>query len=607
MLLGTGVEAFEGDAAVERVRTSDGRTLECDFVVVGVGVQPRTELAAAGRPRRRQRHPRRRAPARPARPACSPPATSPTPTTRSTASGSASSTGPTRCTRARPRPATCSATTSAYDRLPYFFSDQYDVGMEYSGFARTWDRVVFRGDPASREFIAFWLADDRVVAGMNVNVWDVTDPIQRADPRARARRRPAPRRPRRAARASSRRRARTACMNRLQALHDAGVSIWLDTLSRELLDSGAFADADRRLRGDRRDLEPDDLRQGDHRLRPLRRPAPRRRRRRRRATRRSCSSSSRSTTSAAPPTCCAPPTRRATDATASSPSSARPTSPTTPQATIEQAIELWAPPRPAQRDDQGSGHRGRDPGDRGAHRPRRQRQHHAAVLHRALRAGHRRLPRRSRAARRRQASRSTRSPRSRRSSSRASTPRPTPCCRPTPTCAAGWRSPTPSAPTRRYRDRFADERWLALPRAGARPQRPLWASTGTKDPAYSDVLYVEELIAPDVINTMPEATLRAFADHGDVGAHLQRRSGAATADPSPRAGRRHRPRRHHRAARARRRALLLRLLPRAARLHREQASGDRRFRAHAPALTRLRQEFSWSCLRRRQTRIAAVS
>ena len=45
-----------------------------------------------------------------------------------------------------------------YDRLPYFFSDQYDVGMEYSGFARTWDRVVFRGDPASREFIAFWLA-----------------------------------------------------------------------------------------------------------------------------------------------------------------------------------------------------------------------------------------------------------------------------------------------------------------------------------------------------------------------------------------------------------------------------------------------------------------
>jgi transaldolase len=69
----------------------------------------------------------------------------------------------------------------------------------------------------------------------------------------------------------------------------------------------------------------------------------------------------------------------------------------------------------------------------------------------------------------------------------------------------------------RYRERFADDRWRALRDAGAHPQRPLWASTGTKDPAYSDVLYVEQLIAPDVVNTMPEATLRAFADHGEVG------------------------------------------------------------------------------------------
>jgi transaldolase len=74
----------------------------------------------------------------------------------------------------------------------------------------------------------------------------------------------------------------------------------------------------------------------------------------------------------------------------------------------------------------------------------------------------------------------------------------------------------------RYLDRFseepclADERWLALRAAGARPQRPLWASTGTKDSAYSDVLYVEGLIRPGVVNTMPQGTLRAFADHGDV-------------------------------------------------------------------------------------------
>jgi len=66
-----------------------------------------------------------------------------------------------------------------YERLPYFFSDQYDVGMEYSGFAREWDRVVFRGDPATREFVAFWVAGDHVLAGMNVNVWDVNQDVQR--------------------------------------------------------------------------------------------------------------------------------------------------------------------------------------------------------------------------------------------------------------------------------------------------------------------------------------------------------------------------------------------------------------------------------------------
>jgi transaldolase len=68
----------------------------------------------------------------------------------------------------------------------------------------------------------------------------------------------------------------------------------------------------------------------------------------------------------------------------------------------------------------------------------------------------------------------------------------------------------------RYLERFGDERWRALEERGARPQRPLWASTGTKDPAYPDVLYVEQLIAPGVVNTMPDKTLHAFADHGNV-------------------------------------------------------------------------------------------
>ncbi|MFE7592357.1 NAD(P)/FAD-dependent oxidoreductase [Kitasatospora sp. NPDC057512] len=69
---------------------------------------------------------------------------------------------------------------AVYDRVPYFFTDQYDLGMEYVGYVEPdgYDRVVFRGDPATREFIAFWLSGGRVLAGMNVNVWDVTDPIR---------------------------------------------------------------------------------------------------------------------------------------------------------------------------------------------------------------------------------------------------------------------------------------------------------------------------------------------------------------------------------------------------------------------------------------------
>jgi 3-phenylpropionate/trans-cinnamate dioxygenase ferredoxin reductase component len=178
MLMGTGVEAFEGDGAVERVRTSDGRELECDFAVVGVGVEPRTGLAAeAGIAVNNgilvDEHLQTSAPGVFA------------------AGDVANSHHPFYGERIRVEhwanalnqgPAAARnmlGQVTAYERLPYFFSDQYDVGMEYSGFARDWDRVVFRGDPATREFVAFWLVGDRVVAGMNVNVWDVTDPIKR--------------------------------------------------------------------------------------------------------------------------------------------------------------------------------------------------------------------------------------------------------------------------------------------------------------------------------------------------------------------------------------------------------------------------------------------
>ena len=78
-------------------------------------------------------------------------------------------------------------------------------------------------------------------------------------------------------------------------------------------------------------------------------------------------------------------------------------------------------------------------------------------------------------------------------------------------------------------DLLATPRWQRLALAGARPQRMLWASTGTKDPAAPDTLYVEALVAPGTINTIPEKTLKAFADHGKVGAILPIDGGYAEA------------------------------------------------------------------------------
>jgi 3-phenylpropionate/trans-cinnamate dioxygenase ferredoxin reductase component len=178
LLLGTGVEAFEGDGSVERVRTSDGRLVDCDFVVVGVGVEPRTALAAdAGLTIRNgilvDERLRTSVPgvfaagdvANAMHPFYGEPV-------RVEHWANALNQGPAAARNMLDQ-------ASAYDRLPYFFSDQYEVGMEYTGYARNWDRVVFRGDPATREFIAFWLLGGRVVAGMNVGVWDVTDAIKR--------------------------------------------------------------------------------------------------------------------------------------------------------------------------------------------------------------------------------------------------------------------------------------------------------------------------------------------------------------------------------------------------------------------------------------------
>jgi 3-phenylpropionate/trans-cinnamate dioxygenase ferredoxin reductase component len=177
VLGGTGVEAIEGDGRAERVRLKGGKTVDADLVVVGVGVAPRTKLAqVAGLATDNGILADERL---------------------ATAAGdifvagdAANAYHPFYEQRVRVEhwhnaleqgPAAARnmlGKGDPYDRIPYFFSDQYDVGMEYAGHATSYDEVVFRGDVDGREFIAFWLQGGRVLAGMNVNVWDVTDDIQ---------------------------------------------------------------------------------------------------------------------------------------------------------------------------------------------------------------------------------------------------------------------------------------------------------------------------------------------------------------------------------------------------------------------------------------------
>jgi 3-phenylpropionate/trans-cinnamate dioxygenase ferredoxin reductase component len=172
------VTRIEGAQSAERVVLADGETIDCDLVVAGIGVTPRIELARAagievgdgvlvdgqlqtgapgifaagdianfahplyGNRRMRVEH-----------------------------WANAGDQGP-FAARAM------LGTSDVWQRVPYFYSDQYDVGMEFAGDLETADRLVVRGDIDAHEFIAFWLAGDRLVAGMNVNVWDVSDSIQ---------------------------------------------------------------------------------------------------------------------------------------------------------------------------------------------------------------------------------------------------------------------------------------------------------------------------------------------------------------------------------------------------------------------------------------------
>ncbi len=171
------VVAIHGrDGAAEAVETADGTRIDADLVVVGIGAAPRTALAeaagldvdngilvdehlessaagifAAGDVANAQ-HP---------------------------VTGSRIRVEHWDNARRQGRIAARNALghDEAYARVPYFYSDQFDLSMEYAGFPVAFERVVLRGDPASGKFLAFWLADGRVVAGMNVNTWKVNEAI----------------------------------------------------------------------------------------------------------------------------------------------------------------------------------------------------------------------------------------------------------------------------------------------------------------------------------------------------------------------------------------------------------------------------------------------
>ncbi|MEO9176218.1 MAG: FAD-dependent oxidoreductase [Gaiellales bacterium] len=178
MLLEHSIERITGGARVEQVVLTDGTVLACDTVVVGIGATPRVALAqAAGLEVENGVLVDGRLQTTAAGVfAAGDIANVPNPIfggrrIRVEHWANANDQGP-AVARAM------LGSTDVWSRVPYFFSDQYDVGMEFAGDIRDADRVVLRGELSSRELIAFWLQGDRLVAGMNVNVWDVSEPIQ---------------------------------------------------------------------------------------------------------------------------------------------------------------------------------------------------------------------------------------------------------------------------------------------------------------------------------------------------------------------------------------------------------------------------------------------
>lgn len=174
--LGVGVDAIVGGDRAEGVRLSDGRVLDGDLVVMGVGAAPRDDLARTAGLEvdngvvvdeyLRSSDPRIFAAGDVAN------AWHPLLGARlrvehwDTAAHQGSVAG-----------ANMAGVPTAYEKIPFFYSDQYDFGMEYRGHGSGSDQVVLRGDPATRQFLAFWLRDGLVVAGMNANVWDAGEAV----------------------------------------------------------------------------------------------------------------------------------------------------------------------------------------------------------------------------------------------------------------------------------------------------------------------------------------------------------------------------------------------------------------------------------------------
>jgi 3-phenylpropionate/trans-cinnamate dioxygenase ferredoxin reductase subunit len=177
MHFGVTVESIRGTTSVKEVRLTNGTVLPAEVVVVGIGVIPRIELAQGAdlvtdNGIAVDEHLATSAPGIYAAGDVAN-AFHPLYGTRVRLEhwSAALNQGPTAAMNMLGEP-------TVYDRVPYFFSDQYDLGMEYRGWAPIWDEVVFRGDPATRQFIAFWLLRRRVVAAMNANTWDSGDALE---------------------------------------------------------------------------------------------------------------------------------------------------------------------------------------------------------------------------------------------------------------------------------------------------------------------------------------------------------------------------------------------------------------------------------------------